>query len=432
MGRPAQRFWILLWLVVATVLLVRTTARPGHRGVILDHLEFGRRLLHGEDPYGPWHSDPDAPARPLHSPYPPSFGLLTAPFAVLADMAGQRAARLAWGLLQVAALAAIGIALFRLPTGRAPPSPYRFQLLFALVLLLASRFVLRDTHGGGGNIVNLALCLLAFERAERGHQRSAGWLLGFSLMTKPTQVWLLPVFVLLGHRRTALHACLAAGTLLGLTLLLLRGDVGPWLRWSRGAFAIATQADAFADPALGLPPFEWMNQSLRCALARWLGTVPPELAARVPYPLPPGLGLPLPTVAAITRGFGIAILVAVLLQAWRVARRSPEPAAAPLRGADPARSWIFAAALVASLLLSPLSWKAHHVALLPALLLLLRRALDDGERVARVLLAAFVLLCGIGGELLGDGIAEFANSLYVVTAVDLSVLVATLFGSARR
>lgn len=75
MSAPTPRhrwIWWLVWLAIAVVLAGRATGRKPTKGVLLDHLEFGRRLVHGEDVYGPWRSDPDAPIRPLHAPYPPS------------------------------------------------------------------------------------------------------------------------------------------------------------------------------------------------------------------------------------------------------------------------------------------------------------------------------------------------------------------------
>ena len=93
----AARAWTALWIVLALVLVVRATGRPDDRGVILDSLEFGRRLVHGEDVYAPWQSGRNAPMRPLHAPFPPTFGLLMAPFAAVDELLGLRAARCAWG-----------------------------------------------------------------------------------------------------------------------------------------------------------------------------------------------------------------------------------------------------------------------------------------------------------------------------------------------
>ncbi|MBK8095726.1 MAG: DUF2029 domain-containing protein [Planctomycetes bacterium] len=424
MSPTTRRVLLLVWSLLAITLIARAVDRKPHRGVIVDHLEFGRRLLHGQDPYAPWRSDPDAPERPLHAPYPPSFGLLTAPFAVLADVAGLRAARATWGLLQVAALIALFVGLRRVGLGRAPPSPLAMHLLFLLALLMGSRFVLRDMHGGGGNLLNLGLCTLAFALAERGQPARGGWLLGLSLATKPTQIWLLPILLLLGHRRTVLHALLAGAVAVVASVALLRGDLAPWWRWLSGSWALATQTDAFLVPAAGFPEFEWMNQSLRCAVARWLGDVPPEFAVRVALAPPRGLGLDPTLVTWCTRALALTAFGAVATVAWRA---RGEPAGAT------SRTWVLAAAFVLSVLLSPLSWKAHHVALLPTFVLLLQQGREQSSpRPAWLLLALVLALCGIGGELLGDGVAEVANSLYLVTACDVALLLVTVCLSRRH
>lgn len=397
----------------AALLVVRAGNRSEERGVIVDHLELGRRLLHGEDVYGPWRSDPDAPVRPLHAPYPPSFGLLTAPFSALAGAAGQLAARIAWALLQVGCLWAAALALRRrAPPGPRPASANDWQWLWLVMFALGARFVLRDTHGGGGNLINLALCLVAFDAAERDRPRLAGLLLGFSLATKPTQLWLVPVLFLLGRPRAIAWTIATGAVAVFATLLLQRFDVGPWQRWIEGTWRFATQPDPFAVPALEFPPFEWMNQSLRCALARWLGEVPPEFAAKVKLAMPGGLGLGVGALAWITRLASVALLGSLLVAAWRA------------RASTAAKPFIFAAALVASLLLSPISWKAHHVVLLPVLFLLLL----DFVRTRRGLpiLVGWAVCCLPGGDLVKgivDGADEWMNSTYVVTAWDVVLFV---------
>jgi hypothetical protein len=273
-------------------------------------------------------------------------------------------------------------------------------------------------HGGGGNGINLGFCLLAFLLAERDRPRAAGLLLAFSLATKPTQLWLLPVFWLLGHRRM-LGWTIAGGALFVLlTVLLQRFDVAPWLRWCEGSWRLGTQADPFADPALDFPPFEWMNQSLRCAIARWCGTVPDEFAARVAWGVVPGLGLGVEAVAWLVRLATLAILGTLL---WTAHRSRPSALA---------RVWVFAAALLASVMLSPLSWKAHHMAILPALALLLWRASRANSRIRRntgVVLALWAVCCLPGRDLVGDAADEWGNSVYLVTIWDV-----VLFGWVVR
>lgn len=404
----------MLWVLLAAFLVVRAGHRPESRGVILDHLEFGRRLLHGENVYGPWLSDPDAPVRPLHAPYPPSFGLLTAPFSGIDATLGRRAARVAWALLQVACLAATALMLRRrAPPGLVPTTTNGWHWLWLAMFGIGLRFVLRDTHGGGGNLITLALCLVAFDAAERDRPRLAGLLLGFSLATKPTQLWLVPVLWLLGRPRAVVWTLVTGAAAVLVTLVLQRFDVAPWLRWMEGTWRFSTQSDAFAVPAFEFPKFEWMNQSLRCALARWLGDVPPQYEQLVVLGMPNGLGLGTATVAWITRLVSLLLLGTLFVAAWRA------------RAVAAARPFVFAAALVVSVLLSPISWKAHHVALLPVLFLLLL----DFVRTRRGLpiLVGWAVCCLPGSDVIGDDRGEWMNSVYVVTASDL-----VLFGWAVR
>jgi hypothetical protein len=364
--------WTWLWVALAVALVVRAGVRD--RGVIADHLEFGRRLLLGLDLYAPY-LDPG----PLHAPYPPSFGLWTAPFWAL----GERAARWLWAALQVLALWRIGGLL------RAT------QLVWLVTLLIASRYVLRDLHGGGGNTFQLLFALEACALAAAGRARLAGWVLGFGLATKPTQALLVPYLWLCGQRRAAMHALLASTAFAGFALLLHGGGLEPWRRWLEGTFAYATQQDLFAEPAHGWPAFTWMNQCLRCMVHRWLGDVPGSLAAEVPGWVP-GLGLPGALVAGVALGLALALLALTLRH---VARSTPPPHAV----------------LVLSVLVSPIAWKAHHVVLLPAL----------GVAVQQrrwLFLLLYVALCGIGEELVGKDLKNLQQSLYLTTLGSLALL----------
>jgi len=425
----AQRIWWVVWIALAVFLAGRATDRKPWRGVVLDHLEFGRRALHGEELYGPWRSAPTAELAPLHAPYPPSFALLTLPFHLVDATLGQRPARLAWALLQLASFAALALALRELlapraqALARADESTTRWQWLWLGTVLLGARFVLRDTHGGGGNAINTALAVGAFVAAERGRDRLSGALLAFSLVTKPTMVWLVPVFWLVGRRRAVAWTAAWGVGFLALAFALFRFDPAPWARWWAGSLALMTQADPWAVPAHGFPPFQWMNTALRFCVARWCGDVPPEFAARVPGGIAPGLGLDLATVAWLARFAAAAVFAAVLAAAWRGRRCAA------------GRVWAVAAALVATLLLSPLTWKGHHVALLPALLLVLHRAVGARDRFAWFLLAVWFVPCSLpGGDLVGDAMDEWLNSVYVVTFGDLALLAYAVrrAGSAAR
>jgi hypothetical protein len=406
--RTGRRWlWPILWICLGLALVVRTGGRD--RGVITDHLEFGRRLVAGEDLYAPYL---DAP-RPLHPVYPPSFGLMTWGFTLVPE----RAARYAWGVVQVLALWAIGACLARWLARLWPDLVPRRHLLLALTAVLASRFLLRDSHGGGGNLINLALALGGLELAERGRALGGGLLLAASFATKPVTVLLLPLVWLIGQRRAALWSVFAT---LGLALVAIvvhgRG-VDAFASWLRGSLAYGAMDDVFATPAQGFPPFAWMNQCLRCALARWLGDVPPELAAEVPG-FVAGLGLAPTAVAWLSRALAMALLVATGLSAWR-ARRSP------------AGRWhAIAATFALSLLLSPISWKAHHTALVPALFVLVIAARERGA--IRALMVGYFLLCTAGGgDLVGTAAKVWMESCYVVTLGTLCLWGVTVAITAR-
>ncbi len=387
-----------LWILLAVALVVRTGVRD--RGVITDHLEFGARLLRGADLYAPF-EDQDAP---LHPPYPPSFGLLTAPFSLLPE----RVARFAWGVLQVCALGAALVWLRRRLVEFAPALRARVDVALLLTAGLATRYILRDTHGGGGNLINLGLVLGAFGASAAGRERLGGALLGISLATKPNTVLLWPLLWLFGHRRAAWFALLTAGLAALASLALLRFDPACWLRWGAGTYAYTVQVDVFAPPEYGFPPFTWMNQCWRCACARVCGDVPPEYAQQV-VGFVPGLGLPLPVVSAIRGLSTTALLAWTAVVAWR-RRRDPR-----------ARPALIAATLALSLLLSPISWKAHHVALLPAFGLLFAAALC-GRRAAWWIAGAYALACVGGEELTGKAFKEWQQSSYFVTAGTLALL----------
>ncbi len=402
-GTRAQRAFVVAWVLLAAFLVLRTAGRD--RGVIIDHVEFGRRLLAGLPLYAPYLDD-----HPLHPVYPPSFGLLTGPFSWLPE----RGARIAWGLLQVGALWGVGAFLASMLRRTRPAllaaRPLLTHTAFALTMVIGARYVLRDTHGGGGNTINLALALAAFAAAERSRHAVAALALGFSLATKPTTVFLLPVLLCVGHARAALGAGLAAGLFAFASLLVQGVDQGlaDWGRWFEGAITYAGQSDLFAPPHLELPPFTWMNQSLRCMVTRFLGTTPDEFATLVPG-FVQGLGLAPETVSLVARSLGLAVAIATLVLARH------------LRATEAGRVRALTLGLTASVLLSPISWKAHHVALLPAFHALALAAWT-GSRPARVLAAGYFALCVAGGgDLVGSAVKEWQQSLYLATFGALAI-----------
>ncbi len=400
-SRWRTRVWPIVWTILGAYLIVRTGVRD--RGVITDHLEFGRRLLHGLDLYAAFED-----GKPLHPPYPPSFGLLTAPFSLLPE----RLARFAWGALQVACIWVIAVQIRRLVQELAPAILDRIHWLFLFVAVLAGRYLLRDTHGGGGNLINLALILSCLDLARRDREVLAGVVLGLSLATKPVAVLVLPLLWLLGHRRAPGVAVLTAVTCMALALLALGQGMAPFLQWFDGSVAYATMPDLFATPAQGFPPFTWMNQCLRCCMARYLCTVPESLAGEVPG-FSQGLGLAPAAASVWARVVSLLLVGTTLALIWRRAR---VPTARPY--------WI-AAVLALSLLLSPISWKAHHVGLIPAFALLGCLALGRHRPPWRwpwLVAIAYFGLCVLGEQIVGREFKNLQQSYYFTTFGTLGML----------
>ncbi|MCB9888955.1 MAG: DUF2029 domain-containing protein [Planctomycetes bacterium] len=377
--------------MLGAYLVWRTGLRD--RGVITDHLEFGRRLLHGLDVYAPFEG------KPLHPPYPPSFGLLVLPFALLPE----RAARFTWGIAQVLCLWSLAC---RLRHAVPPLDARRFHIALVFTALLASRYILRDTHGGGGNLINLWLVVGAWTAARGGHPTRAGLLLGLSLVTKPVGVLVVPLLWLVGSTRAAISSLVCAAGYVVVALALLHFDPSPFIAWLEGSFHYGTRPDVFAAPERGFPEFSWMNQCLRCAVARTLGEVPREFAEQVPW-FVPGLGLAAPTVAWFARGAAALLLVGTFLRIRA--------------GAASRTAWSLAAVLALSLLLSPISWKAHHVGLIPALFSLGALA-ARGARWPWVFGGGYFLLCVLGEEVVGKEFKNVQQSSYFTTLGTLGLL----------
>ena len=122
--------WLWVWSLLGIALIVRAGLRD--RGVITDHLEFGRRVLFGLDLYAPFE---DA-NKPLHPVYPPSFGLLTAPLALFPE----RLARFLWVTLQVGSLWIIARRVAGATGLTLPASSTRVHLVYAFAAILLEKF----------------------------------------------------------------------------------------------------------------------------------------------------------------------------------------------------------------------------------------------------------------------------------------------------
>lgn len=394
----ARRNSLALLALAVSVLLVARAARKRH-GALERNYIFSGRVLAGEDPY----------ATPVHSPYPPSYGLVMGPLRLL-PLTG---ARIAWALLQIVMLGVLIALCARwwrsLGVIRGPPPLW----LTGIALLLVSRYLWRDTAGGGGNLVFgtcvLLACVRPGERPGEDRKPWTGLLLGLVLAAKPTPLLFLPWLWLRGRHRTLLVAVLTATVLHAAPLLTLGADgwMAAYGRWADGVWRFGTQADLFALPELDFPKFTWMHQSLRYCVARYFGAVPSEHALDSALFFQ-GLALPHGAVRAVQ----LTLTVVLLGATWAVLYRR--------RASDsPFVELSAPSALVAlTLLLSPITWKSYHVQLFPAFFLMLAWSEVATRRQREItvgLVAYFVLCVALSEFVIGKLGKNVMQSLYVVT-----------------
>jgi hypothetical protein len=394
-GLQRRRDRILLVLaVIAAVVLVARAARKDD-GVLRRNVEFGARFLAHEDPY----EDP-ARGHRVHGPYPPSYALVTAPLSLLPVPL----ARVTWAIAQVAALASC-LFLARRWASRAWPAllPHT-SVVFGLALMLASRFVLRDMAGGGGNVLFATLAAWGIELALVRRPLAAGFLLALPLVQKPNLAPLVLALACFGLWRALV--CTLASALLLYWLPAFHSGFAAFAelttRWVRDVAAFGAARD-LADPRAipdGFPLADTtMNQSVRESLWRFL---PPDAAA----------------------WSARAITVLLLAAACIVALRARGP-----------RSRILAATgfFAVCVLVSPISWKAHHAALLPLFAALCFAALSERRRWLVLLLVAYYVACVLlSEELVGKAAKELLQEISVVACGAFALFLAAAALSGRE
>jgi hypothetical protein len=408
--RRRDRVLAILFAAALALLVARAARKDG--GVLVRNQEFGGRFLAGQDPY----FDP-ARGHRIHGPYPPSFVLVAAPLSFLTE----EAARLAWGAAQAAALLAVFLVLRRWARRWWPEIAPHAPVLFAIALLLASRFLLRDTAGGGGNLLFMTLALLGLDLALRGSQVAAGAPLALSLVLKPNLAPLLLFFA-----ATRRWKVLASASVMATGLFLLPALSFGWgryldlaERWAGDVSAYSRledlhRADLVPD---GMPvPQSATNQSLREAVHRLLRP-PGDTGAADVHLAEASAGV----ASWVARGIALALVLWTCLAASR---------APPGRGAALAAL----AFLPVCLLLSPITWKAHHAALLPLDFALAGSALAKGRwsPLATLLLAYWVLCDLASEEIVGVALRDRLQALSVVTWAAIALLAAAIRLSSRE
>ncbi len=343
----------------AIAVLAHGLAAPS--GDFRNHAETGRRLLAGGPLYSPWIGPIYPPAWGVaNAPYPPAWGVANAPISLLPLPAGQLV------LTGLALLALLGIVHWvqRL-SGESTGSVGDFWA-GALAIFLGSSFVMRDLADGGQNILLTCLVWGGISLWFRGRNAPAGALIGAAAAFKCTPALMLAYFAWKKEWRLVVWGA-AATILVTLTPAI-------WLGPGRFATDFKTWAQNVARGLSDLAPFggvlprvDVVNVALRPAL----------VSAAAAIGLRPGKGF---TIVAL----GLVSLL-VTAMAWMTRHRVEDRREAAREAA---------AVAILGLLVSPITWKAHCVAALPALVLLCARLVSPSglPRPAHVLTMIFSLL----------------------------------------
>jgi len=394
---------ICIAFIAAGFLWWKTFTHP--RGDFLLHYEFGRRLRGGEFLY----------AGGMHIPYPPSWAMLFVLFSFLPVAVAMPL----FFCLGLAALMALLWILCELTKERFPlEARLRFWLVTA-VLLILSRFVLRDLADGGENIFITALSWGGIYFFVKRKPLPGGALLGLAIALKCTPLLFAGYFALKRQWLAALST-IAFAALFFISPALVQGPA--WYRanvtvWKNNVLAGISQK----DPSIGvLGPDELSNKALRPMLARYLMRLPDNHpgrfggAAYIDF-----LRLP-PRIANVI--IKLATLVFGLVTVWLFVRST-----AALD--TPNFLWECAIINILMLLFSPITWGEHCVSLIPALYFIGLR-FCSGKPTSRWIEAAMAavvfILIVVNRSIIGTWLSELAESYHLVTICILALAAVSL------
>ncbi|HWB13924.1 MAG TPA: glycosyltransferase family 87 protein [Pirellulales bacterium] len=400
-------------LLIAAAVFAVQGIRAGVRvedGDFYLHWQFARRFVYHELLY----------ADGLHVPYPPFWAAVWSPIAGMP----LQVAKMVCYPLSIAALGVVLWILNRLTGKRLPLSERALFWGTVAALAIVSRFLVRELPECGPNLLLMALAWSAVYLWTRHRDVAAGLCLGLATAMKCTPAIFIAWFAWKRQWRLAATS-VAASAAFFLAPAIWQGpaDYERHVRiWLMNVGLGAGQV----DPTVGvLGPETLQNLSLRPALARFLMHLSAGHPSRLDHP-----GylefLDLSPVAAgrITK---LALVALLACAAW--AFRKPV-----VRRDDLSLVWECAAVGALALLLSPITWYQHCVALLPVFYLFTRTAAARGRPagwmwavVSLFLLVVVVLNRG----LIGRDTSLLLASYHLTTWAVLGAFALALGGTAR-
>ena len=391
-GRVLRHAVVAVAIVALAVIWVRLAVRPSTD--LLNHREFGRRFVEGAFLY----------AGGLDYPYLPTWAAVHAPLSFIP--AGAVSAVVF--PVGVAALALIVWILRRVSRDAMPLEPVAGFWVTAAALTLVARFLIRDLLDGGENLIVMALAWTALWAWHDGRSRLAPLLLGAAIALKLTAAIFVPILVVRRHYWHAAASTMCVALFVLLPIVRMGGESYRvhMQRWVDGVAGGLGSGDATIG-VLGPEPAR--NLSLRAAVGR-LSVNGDATSGRREAVNWIAIGL-------------LALVVALPLVWWR------EP---PGQIADVA-AWALGG--VVAVLVSPITWRAHLVAILPACYLLLRRLAADGRLHATgvaglvaISVPGLVLTRGV----LGQDISDWSDRWSLTTGALLCLAIGTATWPTRR
>jgi hypothetical protein len=400
-------------LVIAAVVVVSQWVRVFDDFAQDDfrlHWTFGQRFLAGEYLY-----------QIGHTPYPPFWGMVCAPLSLLP----MRWAHVVAYPIGFCSLWALAVALDRLTRCSLPLPKEALFWSTTLAVALSSRFVIRELPECGVNLLMVALAWGGFAFWRQGRDGLGGACLGLAIAMKCTQALFVPYFVL--KRQWRMVMATSAFVVLFSLAPVVRQGPSVYGRHLMTWVANCRKGLLESDPSVGvLGQEEVWNVSLKPTLARYLMHLPPDHKGRITSRWhAEWLNLPPPLAGAVIKAGILLVLAGV---AWRFRR--------PARECDrETLLWEGAAVSLMILLLSPLTWRQHCVAVFPAFYLITRTRAARGGLPRWMLgaLAVYVLFVLVFDRgVVGRNMTLILDSFGATTWSLLLVLAVTLGGHALR
>ena len=369
------------------------------------HREFGRRFVAKEFLYNGG----------TDFPYPPFFAMTFAPAALLP----MPAAKAVYYCSGAAALLLLLWTMRRLVASAFRLTHIQAFWVTAIAVFFSIQFIIRDQAVAGLNTVIVALTWLGIYLWRQSRDVLAGLSLGAAIAIKCTPVIFLAYFLWKRQWRVAFFTA-ATAVLFTIAPMAWQGPAS-WIEHMRTW--VGTAIEGLAGSGFEQQEnFRVRNMALRPVLTRYLVHSPEPIDHRPSDPSAPHV-LNVPPMVANWIITTVLVTAAGIFLWWsrgRVVKRE-----------DPRLLWELAATSLLMILLSPITWTQHCVALLPACYLIsaLLITRDQPPNWMLTVLSFYVLFCSLlGRDLIGRHLWVWLVSFHLSTFCIAGLFIILLAG----